>query len=86
MNAENVIPLNPESKAYHEEIVAFFDGLAQRFRNNEIATISVNGVDRDGDPFRFDVVPIEDRHTLRLLMLGLLTEAASEYTSPFEAE
>lgn len=83
MSAENVVPLNPEHARLRGEMLAFFDGLAERLRQNQISTVSVCGVDAAGEVFRYDVVPIGDDPTLRLLMLGLLTEAASEYTTPF---
>lgn len=84
MSAENVIPLHPESDRLRGEMLAFFDGLAERLRQNQISTVSVCGVDANGEVFRYDVVPLGDVPTLRLLMLGLLTEAVSEYATPFE--
>lgn len=79
---EKVVPIDDHA-AYYRANLDFCDWLRRRFENNEISAITVRGVDVDGEPIQFDIVPI-NADTVRFVMIGMLSEAASQLVAGHE--
>lgn len=77
---ENVQPLFPEHEEIHKQVIEFVAWLHEEVCANRVACMTVRGVSRDGEPFGFDIVPINGE-TLRYMMIGQLEEAKAMLTS-----
>ncbi len=78
MSTPNVVPID-ESAALHRQTIEFAEWLAGQLRANRVSCFSVRGVDADGEPFMYDMIPV-NAETLRYMMVGMLEEAKSLLT------
>lgn len=77
MSGENVIPLNFDAECILGS-AEFVHALAERLARNEISTLSILAVDKNGEPIRFSMVPIGGP-TLRLMMRGMIMDAVDDF-------
>lgn len=82
MSAENVVPLNFDAECIRGN-VSWMEDFVAKISNNEIAALSLLAIDKDGEPLRFQIVPVEGP-TLRLMLKGMLHDALDEMTPDWD--
>lgn len=73
---DNVVAINAHAELLNQTVV-FAEWLLAEIRANRISAMCVRGVDKEGETFAFDIIPV-NAPTLRYQMIGLLHEATLE--------
>lgn len=66
----NVVPMDEELR----RAVEFADWFRDMLVNNNVAVVSLRGIDVNCEPFSFDIVPRPGNDVLRYMLIGLLEE------------
>lgn len=77
--AAEIVPIDFHTEVLHQ-VVGWADELRDMLVENKVAALVIRGINKDGEPFDWTIVP-DKAPTLRYMLIGQLQEAISEIIS-----
>lgn len=76
MSESNIVPIDFHTETLHK-VIGWADQLRAMLADNKVAALIIRGVDTEGDPIEWSIIP-DKAPSMRYMLIGQLQEAVSD--------